>query len=102
VSPPEEVAQAGVARRAIAGFFLSGILYAFPGAILPAWRHHLTGDYLQIGNYYLAITLGIIFASSLTPRLVAKKGIVFTLTLSCSIACGAVLGLTLALPPKSA
>jgi len=102
VPPAEEVAHAGVARRAIAGFFVSGILYAFPGAILLAWRHHLSGDYIQIGNYFLAITLGIVLASAFTPRLVARKGIVFSLTLSCAIACGAVLGLALVPPPKSA
>lgn len=99
---PGDVTQAGVARRAIAGFFLSGILYAFLGAILPAWRHHLSGDYAQIGNYFLAVTIGIVLASGFTPRLLAGKGIVFTLTLSCGIACGAVLSLALASPPKSA
>jgi MFS transporter, FHS family, glucose/mannose:H+ symporter len=102
IPAPEEVAHAGVARRAIGGFFLSGILYAFTGAILPSWRHHLSGDYVQIGNYFLAITLGILLAASLTPRLLARKGIVFTLTLACFVACGAVLGLALASPPRSA
>lgn len=98
----EEVAHSGVARRAIGGFFLSGILYAFVGAILPAWRHHLSGDYVQIGNYFLAIALGILLASAFAPRLLQRKGIAFTLTLACGIACGAVLGLALASPPRSA
>jgi MFS transporter, FHS family, glucose/mannose:H+ symporter len=99
---PEGAAHTGVARRAIGGFFLSGILYAFVGAILPAWRHHLSGDYVQIGNYFLAITLGILLSSGLAPRLLERKGIAFTLTLACSTACGAVLCLALASPPRSA
>jgi FHS family glucose/mannose:H+ symporter-like MFS transporter len=98
----EGVAHAAVARRAIAGFFLSGILYAFLGAMLPVWRHHLSGDYIQVGNYFLAVTVGIFLGSVVAPRLVAGKGITFTLTLSCAVACGAVLGLAFASPPQPA
>ncbi len=72
------------------------------GAILLSWRHHLSGNYVEVGNYFLAIALGILLSSGLTPRLLERKGIVFTLTLACGIACAAVLGLALASPPRSA
>ena len=101
-SPPAltNEAETSLARRAIAGFFLSGILYAFLGAIVPAWRYHLTGDYTQVGNYFLSMTLGILMASLYTPRLILSKGLRLVLTMACGIACGAVLGLALATPPK--
>ena len=47
------------AVRALSGFSLSGLLFSFLGAILPAWRHHLTQDYVTVGNYFLAMNLGI-------------------------------------------
>jgi hypothetical protein len=34
----------GAGRKALAGFFLSGLLFAFPGAIMAAWQHHVSQD----------------------------------------------------------
>ena len=36
------------ARRALAGFFVSGVLLSFLGAILPSWQHHLSSEYSTI------------------------------------------------------
>jgi len=46
--------QAGTARKALAGFFLSGLLFSFLGVIQPAWEHHISGDFVTVGYYFLA------------------------------------------------
>lgn len=88
----------GVARRTMAGFLLSGMLFAFLGAILPVWRHHLTEDHLIVGNYFLSMNLGILIAVAMSYRLLSKAGIGATLVLACSLACGALIYLAL-VPP---
>ena len=45
-TPPTATPELGTlappgARQALAGFFVSGMLLAFLGAILPSWQHHL-------------------------------------------------------------
>ncbi len=77
---------------------LSGLLFAFLGAILPVWRHHLTEDYLTIGNYFLSMNLGILAAVTVAYWLLSKAGIGATLVLACSLACAAFVYLAL-IPP---
>lgn len=79
---------AATARRAVSGFFLSGILIAFVGAVLPAWGHHLKSDFLTVGNYFLFLNAGILAASQAARRLLPKRGIRFALVLSSSVASG--------------
>lgn len=87
-------------RRALAGFFLSGVLFSFLGAMLPAWRHHLTEDFVVVGNYFLSLNLGILASVGLSGWLAPKKTISFLLVLATSIACGAFLILAV-LPPAA-
>lgn len=82
----------------MAGFFLSGVLFSFLGAILPAWRHHLTEDFLVVGNYFLSLTLGILISVGLSRWLAPRRSISFLLVLASSIACGAFLFLALGPP----
>lgn len=88
----------GLVRKTLAGFMLSGLLFAFLGAILPVWRHHLTEDYLTVGNYFLSMNLGILAAFSAAYRLLSKLGIGAALVLACSLACAAFAYLAL-IPP---
>ncbi|MGA2433667.1 MAG: MFS transporter [Bryobacteraceae bacterium] len=64
---------APLARKALAGFFLSGLLFAFPGAILPAWRHYMTQDFVAVGYHFLSMNLGIVL-SVLAARLLVRRG----------------------------
>ncbi|MGE5647204.1 MAG: MFS transporter [Acidobacteriota bacterium] len=90
---------AGIAWKALAGFFLSGLLFAFPGVILPIWRHHLTEDYLTAGNYFLAMNLGVIAAFGLSQAL-RRRGLALRLALACALACAALVYLAF-VPPGS-
>ena len=77
-----------LARKALAGFFLSGLVVSYLGAILPAWGHHLTYDFLTVGNYFLSANLGIWAALWISSRLLPKSGLGTTLVVACSLACG--------------
>lgn len=90
------------ARRALAGFFVSGMLLAFLGAIQPSWGHHLTFTYDVVGEYFLAMSVGIVLSVSLGQFLLPKRGIRFVLTLACGLACAAFLYLALVSPPVPA
>jgi fucose permease len=78
--------QAGNAWKALAGFFLSGLLLSLPGAFLPVWRYHLTEDYFTAGNHFLAMNLGI-YASLGVVRLLERRGLALLLTVACGLAC---------------
>jgi fucose permease len=91
-----------MARKALAGFFLSGLLYSFLGAILPVWRHHLTEDFLTVGNYFLSMNLGILASFWLAIRLHRRRtALGHTLAMACSLACGGLLALALIPEPVS-
>src|SRR5258706_9914986 len=85
-------------RRALAGFFVSGPLISFLGAILPAW--HPSSDYrfVTVGYYFLSLNLGILAAVRAAHALLPRKGIRFVLGAGAVLACAAFLGRA-ALPP---
>jgi len=89
--------QAGTARKGLAGFFLSGLLFSFLGVILSAWGHHITGDFVTVGYYFLAMNLGIL-TSPLLSRALRRKTLSAPLALACGLACLALLYLAF-LPP---
>jgi fucose permease len=91
--------QAAGARKALAGFLISGLLFAFTGAILPAWEHHLTSEYLTVTGYFLSAIAGVLLSAFLSPVLVRRFGSGRTLAAGCSLAAAALLGLAAATPP---
>jgi FHS family glucose/mannose:H+ symporter-like MFS transporter len=97
-APNPPVMAAGTARRALAGFLLSGVLSSFLGAMLPLWRHYLTEDYLTVGNYFLSMNLGLVAALWVAGRLFERASIRVSLVVACSLACAALLYLA-AIPP---
>lgn len=99
--PGVEALQAATARRGLAGFFLSGLLLAFLGAILPAWSYHLREDYLTVGNYFLSMNLGLFLSIGLTQYVFPRKHGAANLALSAGIACASLFFLAF-LPPASA
>ena len=88
-------------RKALAGFFVSGLLLAFLGAILPSWGHHLSSDYSTIGWYFFGLMAGILGSVWLSPPLLERKGIGWTLAFSCGTAAVALLYLAFVSPPFS-
>jgi fucose permease len=89
------------ARKALAGFYVSGLLLAFLGAILPAWRHHIFSDYGTIGWYFLGLIAGILASVWVSPPLLERKGIGWTLAFACAIASAGFLYLAFVSPPYS-
>jgi MFS family permease len=89
-------------RRALAGFFVSGLLIAFLGAILPSWQYHLSSEYGTVGFHFFGLIAGILASVWISPPLIEKKGIGWTLAFACAAASTALLYLAFVSPPFSA
>jgi FHS family glucose/mannose:H+ symporter-like MFS transporter len=88
-------------RWALAGFFLSGVLLSFLGAMLPAWQHHILSEYGIISLYFVGLIAGLMGAVWVSPRVLARRGIGWALACACLIAGTAFLILAFASPPFS-
>lgn len=93
---PSEI---GASRTAIAGFFVSGLLLSFLGAILPAWGYHLRPHYAIAGHYFLALSVGVLLGVRAGRGLLRLRGTGMTLVLGCMIAVAALLALSFTAPP---
>src|ERR1051326_1793266 len=89
------------ARRALAGFFISGVLLSFLGTILFSWQHHLTSQYGIVGLYYAGLIAGLVGSAKIASTLLQRKGIGWTLALACGLAGAAFLYLAFVSPPFS-
>ncbi len=89
------------ARKALSGFFISGVLLAFPGAILLSWQHHLSSEYATVGLYFLGLIAGVLSSVWMSPPLLARKGIGWTLSLACGMAAAGLIFLAFMSPPVS-
>ncbi len=94
----EEVLNASSARRALAGFALSGYLMALLGAILPVWGYHLSFDFSTVGDYFLHLAVGLVLGQLAAPPLIRRRSLAFGLVAACVVACLAYLGLAFASP----
>ena len=74
------------AARALSGLVISGLLFGFLGAILPAWGYHLTSEFSTIGNYFLAMSVGVILSTEAAGRLLLKRGVGSLLVTGCALA----------------
>lgn len=100
--PPAGLLEAKGARPALAGFFVSGLLLSFLGAILPAWGYHYTEQYIQVGNYFVAFNGGLFLTNRLAERLLLRVGIRWCLIFACAASCAALLELAWFSPPYGA
>ncbi len=98
----EGMLASGGPRRALAGFFVSGVLLSFLGAILPAWQHHISSEYGIVGLYFLGLAIGLLASVGFAPRLLERKGIGWTLAFACGAAGIAFVFLAFVSPPVSA
>jgi fucose permease len=95
-------ANPGSGGKALAGFLLSGFLLALLGAILPAWGYHRDPpDFTAVGNYFLSLAVGIVAATQLARRIMARRGLSFLLVFACALSCVALVYLALVSPPAS-
>ena len=90
------------ARKALGGFFVSGFLLAFLGAIVPSWGHHLLSGYWMVGLYFVALVVGLAIAVRVAPPLFLRWEIGKTLAISCGAASMALLLLAFFSPPFAA
>ncbi len=85
------------AWKGLAGFFVLGMLNSFLGAMLPAWRHHLTADWMVVGYHFLSMNLGIAAGLGLS-RLLPGRWLRCRMAAACGLAGGVLVALAL-VPP---
>jgi MFS transporter, FHS family, glucose/mannose:H+ symporter len=81
-------------RRALGGFFLSGLLLSLLGAILPTWGYHLHSDHLTVALYFLFLNFGVYCAFHFTQWLLPRRGVRFVLALGSAVAAAALVYLS--------
>jgi fucose permease len=99
-APAAELGSTG-SRRALLGFFISGVLVSFLGAILLSWQHHLSSEYGIISLYFLGLIAGLVSSVWMSPRLLESRGLGWTLSFACGLAGAAFLYLAFVSPPFS-
>ncbi|MEP7353472.1 MAG: MFS transporter [Acidobacteriota bacterium] len=99
-APEGDLGSAG-SRRALAGFFVSGVLLSFLGAILMSWEHHVSGDYQTVSWYFAGLIAGLLSSVWISPRLLKRRGLAWTLAFACGLAGSALLYLAFVSPPIS-
>jgi MFS family permease len=88
--------------KALAGFLLSGFELALLGAILPAWGYHRDPpQFVAVGNYFLALAIGIVFAALVSRRIMDRRGLTFLLVSACALSCVSLAFLGMVSPPAS-
>jgi FHS family glucose/mannose:H+ symporter-like MFS transporter len=95
------ILDASEGRRSLSAFLVSGMLMAFLGAILPAWRYHLKADFQEVGYYFLCLNVGFLFSVAAAHFLLPRWGVKFVLVVANIMACGGFLYLAGTSPPVS-
>lgn len=88
------------ARNALGGFFLSGLMMSFLGAILLAWGYHLHSDYALVGYYFLSLNAGTLLSVPLGKWLLARRSPRFVLAVSCALSACSLFYLAAVGPPR--
>lgn len=99
VNPPEGLLAVRGARRALGGFFVTGLLFSFCGAVLPSWGYHLRADYDVIALHFLCAAAGIILSLRVGAWLLPRSGAGAVLITGCLLAAGGLLYLATVTPP---
>src|SRR4051794_15445340 len=76
---------------------------AFLGAILPAWGYHRDPpDFIAVGNYFLALAIGMVVASVFARPILVRRGLSFLLVFACVLSCLSLVYIAVMAPPWSA
>src|SRR5262249_47382925 len=75
---------------------------SFLGAMLPAWGYHLTSGFIEAGNYFLSVAVGVLVAAGTAGTLVRRKGPKFVFVIANAIGCAAFLFLAFVSSPALA
>ena len=94
-----EILTTAAGRKALTGFFLSGMLLSFLGAILPAWGFYLHSDFSAAGRYFLMLNLGLVLSLRVVRYVLYRWTIGRILMIACLGATAALLGLAATVPP---
>ncbi len=78
--------EAGIQTSALAGFLVSGFLFALLGSLLPAWGYDLSSDFASVGRHFLVIALGMILSATLVRRGPGRFSIRALLVSGCAVA----------------
>ena len=81
-----ELLTTAAGRKALSGFFVSGLLFSFLGAILPVWGFHRESEFSPISYYFLALGAGVLVAVRLGRVLLNRLSLQTILILSCLVA----------------
>jgi FHS family glucose/mannose:H+ symporter-like MFS transporter len=105
-APPEHPVEQGSldsrgSRAALGGFFISGLMLSFLGAILPSWQSQQVYEFSTVALYFIGLIAGIIGSVWAAPPMLARKGIGWTLAAACLGASVAFLYLAFVSPPMS-
>ncbi len=71
---------------ALAGFLVSGFLFALVGALLPSWGYDLSTDFASVGRHFLALAVGMIASATLIRRFVPRFSTRLLLISGCAVA----------------
>jgi fucose permease len=102
LDPDGEKSATRDAWRSMAAFLVSGMLMSFLGAILPAWRYHLSPNFTEVGDYFLSLAFGLLLSVGAAHFLLPRRGLKFVLVLANLLACGGFLFLAISSPPAPA
>jgi MFS family permease len=81
---------------------LTGFLMSLLGAILPAWGYHRDpADFIEVGNCFLSVAIGVAIATSLGRRLIARRGLRRVMIGACAASCVTLIYLAAVSPPVS-
>src|SRR6266404_5790511 len=101
IAASESMLESSGARKALTGFFVSGLLLSFLGAILLSWQHHLSSEYSTIALYFVGLIAGVLGSVWISPPLLERRGVGWTLAFACAIAATALVYLAFVSPPMS-
>ena len=81
-----ELLTTAAGRKALSGFFLSGLLFSFLGAILPVWGFHRESQFAPVSYYFLALGAGVLASVRFARVLLNRLSLQTALILSCLVA----------------
>jgi MFS transporter, FHS family, glucose/mannose:H+ symporter len=88
--------------KILAGFLVSGFLFALLGAILPVWGYHRDPPaFAEVGNYFLSLAVGVILSAWAAQPILRRRGLSFLLVFACALSCAALAFLAIVIPPAS-